>query len=196
MNKLIITALVFVLGLFSSVAAQDSHWREIKGKPLIKFDWNCASSSAYPKRRLGRLVEVAQKGEKYVEGPADRAFAFDLNGDGKLEYFVPLVCGATGNCTWGIFALRPARFLGTVNGQYIYIHKGPGRWPSIVTYGHLSAMEGVLDTYLFRAGRYDLSKKGYPIGPEDRTLEIQNVPGHRMPGFLGKARAACKDLGR
>ena len=196
MNKLIITTLVFVLGLYSGVAAQDRHWRETKGKPLIKFDWNCASSSAYPKRRLGRLVEVAQKREKYVEGPADRAFAFDLNSNGTAEYFVPLVCGATGNCTWGVFALRPARFLGTVNGQYIYIHKSTGRWPGIVTYGHLSAMEGVLDTYLFRDGRYDLSRKGYPIGPEDRTLEIQNVPGHRMPGFLGKARAACKDLGR
>jgi hypothetical protein len=140
-------------------------------------------------------VEAALKHQKFAEGMPDRAFAFDLNRDGRSEYFIPLDCGAVGNCTWGVLALGPPRFLGTVNGQYIFVHKHTGRWPDIVTYGHLSAIEGSLDTYIFRNERYRLSGKRIPIGPEDRTLEIQNVPGRNMPKFLDKARAACKDFG-
>jgi hypothetical protein len=83
-----------------------------------------------------------------VQAWADRAFAFDLDGDHRSEYFVPLVCGATGNCTWGVFALSPARFLGVVNGEYIYLHKRMGRYPDIVSYGHMSSAEGILSTYL------------------------------------------------
>jgi hypothetical protein len=178
-----------------SAVAQNNLWGEIKGKPLVKFDWNCASPSVYPKAKLSRLVEIAQKGED-AEGTApDRAFAFDLNDDGRPEYFVPLACGATGNCAWGVFAMMPARFLGTVNGQYIYIHARAGSWPGVITYTHLSAAEGALDTYLFRKGRYALTGKGYPIGPVNHTLEIQGVTGRQMPNFLDKARAACKGLG-
>jgi hypothetical protein len=179
----------------SSAVAQDKNWLEIKGIPLIKFDWNCATTSVYPKAKLSRLVEVAQKKEGALGTAPDRAFAFDLNNDSRPEYFVPLVCGATGNCDWGVFALRPARFLGTVNGQYIYVHKRTGRWPGVIAYGHLSAAEGSLHTYLFRKGRYTLVGKGYPIGPVNSTLEIQGVTGRKMPRFLDKARAACKGLG-
>lgn len=189
-----ILSIVLLLPYFSTVA-QNKHWREIQGKPLVKFDWNCASPSIYPKSKLDRQVEDALKHEEFAEGMPHRAFAFDLNRDGKPEYFVPLVCGAVGNCTWGVFALWPTRFLGTVNGQYIFVHKQTGRWSGIITYGHLSAMEGVLDTYVFRKERYRVSGKGYPTGAEGRTLEIQNVPARKMPRFLDKAWGACKDLG-
>jgi len=177
-----------------SAVAQNKLWREIKGKPLVKFDWNCAAPSIYPKAKLSRLVEVAQRREDSRETAPDRAFAFDLNNDGRAEYFVPLACGATGNCTWGVFALRPTRFLGAVSGQYIYIHKRTGRWPGVITYGHLSAAEGALHTYLFRKGRYASFGKNYPIGPVNRALEIQGVTGRQMPKFLDRARAACKGL--
>jgi hypothetical protein len=192
---LFLTALIAMICGHSSAVAQDKNWLEIKEKPLVKFDWNCSAPSIYPKAKLSRLVEVAQKKVAAVGTAYDRAFAFDLNNDGRPEYFVPLVCGATGNCDWGVFALRPARFLGAVNGQYIYIHKRAGRWPGVITYGHLSAAEGSLYTYLFRKGRYSLLGKGYPIGPVNRTLEIQGVTGRPMPRFLEKARPACKDIG-
>src|SRR5262245_17594270 len=191
---LFLTALIAMICDHGSAVAQNELWRDIKGKPLVKFDWNCAAPSVYPKAELRRLVEVAQRREGATETAPDRAFAFDLNNDGRAEYFVPLVCGATGNCTWGVFALRPSRFLGTVNGQYIYIHKRAGRWPGVITYGHLSAVEGALHTYLFRKGRYASFGKGYPIGPMNRTLEIQGVPGRKMPNFLDRARAACTGL--
>lgn len=196
LRRLFLIVLILVTVSPSSLAARYEHWREIRGRPLTKFDWNCASTSGYPKAKLRGLVEAAMKREDAAgEKVPDLAFAFDLNNDGTPEYFVPLVCGATGNCTWGIFALRPARFLGTVNGQYIYLHKRSGGWPGVITYGHLSVQEGVLDTYLFRNGRYALLGNGFPVGPEDRTLEIQNIPGRKMPRFLDRARIACKDLG-
>jgi hypothetical protein len=192
---LVLTAIIAMTCDHSSAVAQDKNWLEIRGTPLVKFDWNCSAPSIYPKAKLSRLVEIAMKREAAVKTWADRAFAFDLNNDGRPEYFVPLVCGATGNCAWGVFALRPARFLGTVDGQYIYIHKRNGRWPGVITYGHLSAAEGALHTYLFRKGRYTPVGRGYPIGPVNRDLEIQGVPGRKMPRFLDRARAACKDIG-
>jgi len=192
---LFLTALIAMICDHTSAVAQNRLWREIKGKPLVKFDWNCAAPSIYPKAKLSRIVKVAQKREGAVERAPDRAFAFDLNNDGRPEYLVPLACGATGNCAWGVFALKPPRFLGTVNGQYIYIHKRSGRWPGVITYTHLSAAEGALDTYLFRNARYALSGKSYPIGPLNSTLEVQGVTGSEMPNFLDRARAACKGIG-
>src|SRR5262245_40356638 len=118
---LFLTAIIAMTCDHSSAVAQDKNWLEIKGMPLVKFDWNCATPAVYPKAKLSRLVEIAMKREAAVKTWADRAFAFDLNKDGRPEYLVPLVCAATGNCAWGVFALRPARFLGTVDGQYIYI---------------------------------------------------------------------------
>jgi len=191
---LFLSALTVIIFDHASAVAQNKLWREIKGKPLVKFDWNCATTSVYPKTKLSRLVEVAQRREDSRESAPDRAFAFDLNYDGRAEYFVPIVCGATGNCTWGVFALRPARFIGAVNGQYIYIHKRRGGWPNVITYGHLSAVEGALHTYLFRKGRYASFGKGYPIGPPNRALEIQGGTGRQMPKFLDRALPACENL--
>ena len=197
--KRLLSSTVFVISLIlvatDSSSAQNQTWREIQKHPVTKFDWNCASPSTYPQSKLARLVKAALKHERPTDEVPDRAFPFDLNQDGRSEYFVPLVCGAVGNCDWGVFALSPTRFLGKVNGQYIFVHRRRLRWPAILTYGHLSAMEGALETYVYTRGRYRMSGQGLPIGAPDRTLDIQNVPGHRMPRFLDKARGACKDLG-
>ena len=169
--------------------------RATKRVSFTKFDWNCASTSTYPRATLAHVIEAALKTEKYSEGASDRAFPFDLDHDGKPEYFVPLWCGAVGNCTWAVLALSPTRLLGKVNGQYIFVHRQRKHWPTILTYSHLSAMEGILTTYVFAGTRYRMSRNRLPIGPTDRTLEIQNVRGHELPKFLDKARGACKDLG-
>ncbi|HEX7295558.1 MAG TPA: hypothetical protein VF251_07385 [Pyrinomonadaceae bacterium] len=185
---------IVLLSAYSS-SGQNQRWREIQGHPLTKFDWNCALPSTYPQSKLARAVKDVLEHERDAEDIPDRAFPFDLNQDGKPEYFVPLFCGAVGNCDWGVFAVSPTRFLGKVNGQYIFVHRRRVRWPAILTYGHLSAMEGALGTYVFARGRYRMSGEELPIGSRDRTLDIQNVAGHRMPRFLDKARGACKDLG-
>src|SRR6476620_3355921 len=50
----------------------------------------------------------------------ESAFAYDLNSDGKKEYFVPLACGATGNCLYGVFSDRPAKRLGKFEAWFFY----------------------------------------------------------------------------
>lgn len=182
--------LALSVGVHSPAFSQGRRWRAIRKKPLLKFDWNCASPSAYPKAKLGRVVRASARRERVeVEAEADRAFAFDLNGDRRPEYFVPLVCGATGNCEWGVFALRPARFLGTVNGQYIYVHRGAGGWPEVITYGRFNAAVGSLESYGFRRGRYASLGDAYP------TDVRGGIYGNKMPAFLDGARAACKEVG-
>src|SRR5215213_2251207 len=105
MNKSIVRslplfALIALIGSHAHAPAQRRLWREVNAKPLVKFDWNCASPSQYPHDRLSRVVRAALRhNHSGLETWADRAYAFDLNSDRRPEYFVPLVCGATGNCT-------------------------------------------------------------------------------------------------
>src|SRR5262245_41675776 len=58
---LFLSALTAIICNHASAVAQNKLWREIKWKPLVKFDWNCAVPSIYPKAKLSRLVEVAQR---------------------------------------------------------------------------------------------------------------------------------------
>lgn len=168
-------------------------WKDLQNKTLTKFSWGCASTATYPTRRLNRIVKQTMKREGFSGFGTwgDRAFAFDLNGDHQSEYFVPLDCGGTGNCVWGLFAMNPVRRLGLLTGQDFYVYSGVGRWPAIITYGHLSAIEGSLTTYGFRRQQYLQVGARYPINLGELDLEIQGGQGNRMPNFLEKARPAC-----
>jgi len=141
--------------------------------------------SAYPSAKLNKVVLAALQREDWGVTWADRAFPFDLNGDGKPEYFVPLGCGGTGNCSWGVFALSPARILGVLGGKFIYVHKRAGHWTDIITYTHMSASEGILATYSFRKKRYVWLGDKYPTNV-DTTLTENDIPK-----FLKKARGGC-----
>jgi hypothetical protein len=101
-GKLMLAGLpLSIVGIHAPALSKSRRRREIRRKPLVQFDWNCASPSAYPKEKPERIVRASAKRESIaVEAEADRAFAFDLNDDRRAEYFVPLVCGATGNCDW------------------------------------------------------------------------------------------------
>jgi hypothetical protein len=177
--------------LHAPAVAQNRWWRDVRGKPLVEFDWNCAAPSAYPGVKLDRIVKATMKLEDFVGAGTwgDRAFVFDLDRDRKPEYFVPLDCGATGNCTWGVFALNPTRLMGLLGGQFIYAHSRKGRYPTIITYTHMSAAEGILATYRFRKGRYVW------LGDEYPTDVRGGIYGNKVPEFLDKARAACGKLG-
>jgi hypothetical protein len=115
-----------------------------------------------------------------------------LNGDHKLEFFVPLDCGGTGNCTWGLFALSPARQLGIIVGQYLYVHRVAGQWPDLITYSHLSAVEGSLMTYRFGQRGYRSFGPRYPINQGNSGSDIQPGVNNQLPPFLERAKAACK----
>lgn len=160
-----------------------------------KTDWNCASTAIYESAELKRVVFRALKHAPEQTKIPDRAFAFDLNGDKRPEYFVPLTCGATGNCDWAIFSLTPDRFLGFLNGKYLYLRKQQGRWSDIYTYGHLTAAEGVLDTFWYRSGHYSKTKKSIAIGDGLHDLDIQSGKGTVLPEKFELANKACEEVG-
>ena len=164
---------------------------------LVKFDWSCATPAAYPSAKLTRVVNRAMKQQEFggFGSWADRAFAFDLNGDHRLEFFVPLDCGGTGNCTWGLFALNPARQLGIIVGQYLYVHRVAGPWPDIMSYSHLSAVEGSLMTYRFSQRSYKSFGPRYPINQGNSDSDIQDDAGNKMPPFLMTAKPGCESKG-
>src|SRR5437773_11041344 len=85
-------------------------------RAAMVLDFACASSVQLPASALAGVVQsaLAGVGDAVVATWGDRAVAQDLNGDGYAEYLVPLTCGATGNCTWGIFGNSPVRQLVTV----------------------------------------------------------------------------------
>jgi hypothetical protein len=192
------TVLFFLVlvGPNSFLIAQHRLWRSAQRSALTKFDWNCAEPSWHPQARLNELVQAALRREH--DGPqrfADRTFSFDLNGDRSDEIFVPLTCGATGNCGWALLTTNPSRLLGIIRGQNLYVHRLRGQWPVIITYGHLSAVEGSLTTYRFLKNRYLPLGKTYEINHGEYDLDIQGGRGHKMPAFLERAKAACTALG-
>jgi hypothetical protein len=130
--------------------------------PLVVFDFECTKPSSLSRARLRRqiraaLTEVGDIGVRW----GNRAFEFDLNRDGKPEYFVPLECGATGNCSWGIFTTSPSRLIGVVNAQDIYVVKTRHGWSDIETYVSSSASDGYLQRYGLRRGRYRQISRDY-----------------------------------
>jgi hypothetical protein len=194
--NLTIAGVVLLLCLQSNVLAQHRLWRSLQHQSLLTFSLDCAQTSWYSTERLTSLVQTALR--QNGDGPAkygDRAFPFDLNGDGSAELFVPLTCGATGNCTWAVLSTRHRRVFGILGGQDIYVHSLRGRWPVLVTYAHVSAVEGSLYTYRFRDGRYTRVARSYAINHGNYELDVQGGLGHRLPSFLGRARKACEVTG-
>ena len=94
-------------------------------------------------------------------------FAYDLNGDGRREYFVRLTCGATGNCTWGIFSDRPAKLRGTFTAWFFYIHRRTGSWSALSGYIREGGVDGVIVRLRNRRGTYVLRSETNDHGYQD-----------------------------
>src|SRR6266849_3678454 len=151
--KHILVALVVILMTVSGSAAAV--------KPdvtqfLAVIDFDCASASLLPRGELANLArQTTQKvGSRGMAVWADRAWALDLGGEPKPEFFVPLDCGATGNCRWAVLASDPARLLGTVDGALIYVHARNSGWSELTGYASMGAGVGVVTSYVFRNGHY------------------------------------------
>ena len=184
----IIKLAVLVIFVLTSVENLNAQNLNIGRHSLTKFSYECASTNTFEAAKLDQVVPRILKHYPDPDDHVNRAFAFDLNGDDLPEYFVPFHCGAVGNCDWAVFS--HGKFLGMVNGQNIYVYQARNAWPRIFAYGHLSAAEGSLETYVFRR-RYE-RQKPYPIGEEVGTLEIQKVKGHKLPQVFEKATSACE----
>jgi hypothetical protein len=138
------------LAAFSSSAAT-------RPNPIVaKFGGECEGVSFEPAPQLASLIRTAKARQNQ---PCDSpvcggSFGYDLNGDGRNEHFVRLSCGATGNCTWGIFSDRPAKLLGTFTAWFFYIHRRNASWNALTTYTREGGDQGVIVTLRNRHGRY------------------------------------------
>jgi hypothetical protein len=154
-TKAALGAILLLIPQCLEVSAQQRGYLRIRERPVVWFDFDCTTESAYPKVRLNRLVKRYLRKIPYDIGKwGNRAFGFDLNGDRVKEFFVPLDCGATGNCNWQIFTINPTRSLGIVNGENIWIHKRKYEWSDLTIASHLNASESLLRTYRFKSGKY------------------------------------------
>ena len=201
MNKPYTTTLITLVILIAAgpcllTNAQSRTWSRLQRRRLIKFDWGCATPSVYPSAKLNRIVKLVMKRNEFsgLGTWGDRAFRFDLNADQRPEYFVPLDCGGTGNCVWGVFAVNPVRELGLITGQDLYVYRLKGQWPEVITYSHLSAVEGSLTTYRFRKQHYSETGARFPLNLGNSDLDIQGGAGNKMPAFLEKAKAGCSQV--
>jgi hypothetical protein len=91
--------MIAILALRSNANAQSNLEQLSKMRFVARVDFECANKK-YPKQRLSRLVREAMKDlDADISVYGNSAFGFDLNKDGKLEYFIPLDCGVS-NCMW------------------------------------------------------------------------------------------------
>lgn len=105
---------------------------------------------AVKKHRIGTAYQDCDLSDPMCRG----SFTFDLDRDDRMEYFVRLGCGATGNCTYGIFETRRSRLIGTLTAWFFWIEQSNGPWPNIITYEREGGDQGYVQTYVFRRGTY------------------------------------------
>ena len=149
---------------------------------VARFGGECEGRRFQPTARLARLIHRTKQHQrhepcdsKFCEG----AFAYDLNSDGRAEYFVRLTCCATGNCTWGIFSDHPARLRGVIDAQFFYIHRRTASWNALSTYTREGGDEGIIATFRNLRGSYvqtsERTERGYHDNPQP-FLKRMGVP--------------------
>ena len=185
-----------VLTLSSAAEGQPRKWDTFRNRKVIAFDWNCAQTKLFPTAAINTIVYRSLNPNDRGRAWRDRAFTLPLQPPGRTIYFVPTICGATGNCTWRIYTLSPVRYRGEIGGQFIYTYKA-GNWPTIVTYTRMGSSEGVLATYVPHRGRYRRLRDEYPIGLELKLEGVRGLrgDGHKMPSFFENAVRQCENFG-
>src|SRR5262245_54824331 len=184
MNIVIRLWLVAAVLSLSSNANNQSNLEQIsKMRFAGRIDFECTNKT-YPKQRLSRVVREAMKEFDAGDTDGNRALGFDLNKDGKLEYFIPLDCGVS-NCIWGIFSADPPKFLGKITAEHIYIERRAG-WSAIATYVHSSAQDGIISLYKYS------NSSGYAKFGEDSEV---NVDRKDQPASMQATRSICEKKG-
>ena len=164
-----------------SMAALSSSATSRSTRVVAKFGGECEGAAFQRTSRLAALIRnvKARQNNPCDSTFCDGSFAYDLNGDGRNERFVRLACGATGNCTWGIFSDRPARLLGTFDAWFFYIHRRNGSWNALTTYTREGGDQGVISTLANRRGKYvqtsERTEHGY-YGNWQPFLKRMGVP--------------------
>jgi|GEM_PF-1755144 len=180
-----LVALVLAFSVFSLTHAQNRNVRDTQAKVVAAFNSQCTTDN-FPKKQLRRAIERATLQLKdEISHPEDGKFAvaYDLNGDGQKEYFVRLKdTGIGDNVYWGVFALKPSRFLGIIFAEHIYLRRRVDDWAALTVSSHLSSSDSFITTYGFRNGNYVKVAGGYETSA-NRNDE---------PKFVGKVPYLCE----
>jgi len=125
----------------------------------VVVDFDCTSIALLEQPDLRALAQQALTSlpDKDLTNWADRAFAYDLNRDGRAELLVPLSCGATGNCSWAVITTSPSRLLAVVRGGRLYFREAGNGWSNICGYSALGAGFGVVENFVVTENRYQIS---------------------------------------
>ena len=148
--------LAWLMCLMGSFVALSSSAATRPARIVAKFGGECEGASFQPTAQLASLIRSVKARQNH---PCDStfcggSFAYDLNGDGLSEHFVRVACGATGNCTWGIFSDQPARLRGTFTAWFFYVHRRNASWNTLTTYTREGGEQGVIATLRNRRGTY------------------------------------------
>jgi hypothetical protein len=185
-NLITFVVLLLAFGGLSFTHAQTRNVRDSQAKVVAAFNSQCATDS-FPKKQLRGAIKLAMRQLKdevsHTESDGKFAVAYDLDGDGQKEYFVWLKdTGIGDNVYWGIFALKPARFLGVIFAEHIYLRRRVNGWAALTVSSHLSSSDSFVTTYGFRNGKYVKVAGGYETSA-NRNDE---------PKFVGKVFYLCE----
>jgi hypothetical protein len=124
------------------------------GKPKTTLSFVCAKERGIP-AEIQTLVKplMAKYHDQGVANYGDRAAVLEFGEPVARVFFIPLSCGATGNCVWAVLGGAPIRNLGVVFGAVIQVDHGQG-WPKLDTFSHWGAGEGDRETLTLRDGQY------------------------------------------
>lgn len=146
-----------LLGCLALVAPTFVSGQKANPKTVVaRFGGECEGTKYRFSTRLKKLIQKYRQKHDYScdTDSCNNAFAYDLNGDGRKEYFVRLLCGATGNCTYGIFSDRSAKLRGIFTAWFFFIHKRTGLWSKISTYTREGGDQGVIALLTHRRNGY------------------------------------------
>jgi hypothetical protein len=190
MNVLFVLWIYFA-GLLPFIYAQNDNNYHIKAKPLIMFNWSCTHPNNVRKSQLIKFNSsvIDQIEDKSIQW-GDRAFTFDLNNDDRSEYFVPLNCGVTSNCSWGIFSDSAPHLLGIINAEFIFIHKPISKWSDITVYIHSGASYSFIETFSFKKTKYVKNPGSYLASAEKNDFPklLDNLHPVCDPDYYEKRR--------
>jgi hypothetical protein len=130
------------------------------------FGFVCAKPGFPPEFKPIVAELMAKHKDDGVRAWGDRAVSVRLRHGAAASYFVPLACGATGNCTWAIVTGSPARSLGVGSAAVIMTKADSREWPSIFMFTTSGAGSGEIAALSFSGDSYrqtNVSKLG-PAG--------------------------------
>jgi len=118
---------------------------------LVRYSFICAKETLPSSIQAVVTPLMSTYRDRGVAYYGDRAVVAPVGHVATGLYLVPLSCGATGNCDWGVVASSPPRLLGVFNAAVIDLSVKSSR---IYAFSRMGAGEGDLETLELRSDVY------------------------------------------